>query len=500
MMPRGSFKSSIDEADTVQWIIGFPDVRIALLTAVESLALGFVKKVKSFFIVAGEGKGKDFKPKPTKIQVLFPEHCILEGEKGPVESFLTPARVKDHVSPTLDAVSMKSESSGWHYDVGKYDDCVSNINSGPTATQENRDRVRQSIDLVRSLVDPYGYHDNIGTPYDENDAYAHQIEHSDNDSLRILRKSAWELRPESKKTKKEDLGESDYYILFPFDSTSTPRLTYGFLKEKQRKDPHIFACQYLCKPSAARLIKFTEQLIQSHITQAEGLPQVYRCISTWDLAYSTEKGRDFSVGTVTWYDATQRMFVVNIIRGRFGKAELAFKIAKQAAQWQVERIRIENSPGASFLETDINRELQKLDYYGKCSLEFFPVDAQKDAKEARAEQVELYLLNDRLWFSAEIEIMNQVINELVNFKPGSKRKDDICDTLGHALAAMPPSPEIPVTEKQKQQAVWDLLAQKQLQEMIYGVREQAPEPEPLPPTSWEGAPVFRNPEEQIYGL
>src|SRR5579885_1854454 len=51
MVPRGSLKSSIDEADCVQWRIAFPDVRIARLTAAEDLAKAFVANVKKFFVV-----------------------------------------------------------------------------------------------------------------------------------------------------------------------------------------------------------------------------------------------------------------------------------------------------------------------------------------------------------------------------------------------------------------------------------------------------------------
>src|SRR3954462_642625 len=58
MCPRGSFKSSINEADTVQWIIAFPDIRIGLLTAAEDLAINFVSKIKSFFQVVEDGDEK----------------------------------------------------------------------------------------------------------------------------------------------------------------------------------------------------------------------------------------------------------------------------------------------------------------------------------------------------------------------------------------------------------------------------------------------------------
>ena len=55
LVPRGGFKSSIDMADCVQWIINFPEVTILVLTGVLSLANDFVAEIKGHFTLEEGG-------------------------------------------------------------------------------------------------------------------------------------------------------------------------------------------------------------------------------------------------------------------------------------------------------------------------------------------------------------------------------------------------------------------------------------------------------------
>ncbi len=96
LVPRGGFKSSIDMADCIQWIINWPEVTIMILTGVLDLAVDFVKEIKSHFTLddgACEGQNlystkKPIKPRtvldgsPFMFQVLFAEHCIAKDD-GP---------------------------------------------------------------------------------------------------------------------------------------------------------------------------------------------------------------------------------------------------------------------------------------------------------------------------------------------------------------------------------------------------------------------------------
>lgn len=484
---RGSFKSSIDEADCVQWIIAFPDVAILLATAEETLAAAFVDQVKKPFTVKEDPQGNKIH---TPFHLLFPEHLVRAKERFEAGEWTTPARTNEYKGkePSIFALSLRKNTSGWHFDVGKNDDCVSNANSGPSANADSRDKVRQLIKLADSLVNPYGYIHDIGTPYDEADAHSYRIEHTIPAHISILKRACWELKPESKAKKEDELGEADYALLFPFDRKGTPRLTYEFLHGEKHSDIHIFNCQYLVDPTALKVAKFTESLIRSHITQAEGLPQIYECVTQWDLAYSVEDKRDFSVGGVGWIDASSaRLFVVNLIRGRFGKAELAFQIANQACKWKASKIAIENSGGAEFLENDIRRELIKLNY-ADCPIEWVKVDTNKNAKNSRAEGVETLLFQDRLYFSSEIDIMDDVVREFTRFKPHSKRKDDIVDTVGHLARFLPATPEVPQSEQQRRQKLWDILAQKDEHERIFNVPE-AIAVVPTPMSEFEGSPI-----------
>src|SRR6266702_4737543 len=52
LVPRGGFKSSIDMADCVQWVICFPEVTMLILTGVLNLAKDFVQEVKDHFTLA----------------------------------------------------------------------------------------------------------------------------------------------------------------------------------------------------------------------------------------------------------------------------------------------------------------------------------------------------------------------------------------------------------------------------------------------------------------
>ncbi len=69
LYPRGSFKSTIDIIDCVQWIINFPDVRILVLTATVDLATAFIGELKNYFVVLAQGE-------LTVFQQLFPQFTV----------------------------------------------------------------------------------------------------------------------------------------------------------------------------------------------------------------------------------------------------------------------------------------------------------------------------------------------------------------------------------------------------------------------------------------
>jgi len=487
MIPRGSFKSSINQADCVQWIITFPDIRIGLLTAAEDLAIEFIAKVKSYFqFIEDENGVKTL----THFQKLFPEHAVSIKKKEKEDRFTTEGRTRKITDPTLRALSLLGTKSGKHCDVGKYDDCVSDKNSGPGTSQDTRDDVGAQIRLARSLVEPAGYHDNIGTPYDEQDAYSDQIARakSAGSELKSLIIPARAVREESKKKKPEELSEGDWHLLFPYDGKGLPRLTYRFLQDAA-SDPVNFSCQYLCNPESSKIVKFTEHMLNSHIIDDTMLPQIYKIVNAWDFAYVAASGRDYSVGIQAHYDLNNgRMVVMDIVRGRFSKSELAYQVAKLAVVSSAQLIAIEGTNGANFLENDIRLEMRKLGRH-ECSMEFFPVDTKKGAKEARAEMLETLLVNDRMFFRKNMPgKLDDLIQEFLKFKPSAKRKDDCVDAVAHAARYIPPV-DLPASEVARRQEIYDILREKQHFERIYNRPDPAEPQAPPPTTHYEGLPI-----------
>ena len=477
LYPRGSFKSSIDEADTVQWIIAYPNIRIALMTATDDLGLGFVAKVKSFFEIPEDTR-------LTHFQMLFFEHCVPAKRKEAENIFITRARTKKLTQPTLEALSLVATTSGKHYDVGKFDDVVSNKNSGPGSSQDARKTVYDNIRFAAALIDPFGYRFYIGTPYDSDDAWSYIRSKTKN--LIFLMRPALIIKDDAKGKHFLDLTDDDVELLFPEDRQGVPRLTLEYLKGEFQAEEYIFNCNYLLDPKRSRAVNFTEELIRSRLLDNAAslpMPGTYKDYSAWDFADSTGKKSDFSVGVVGRLNNFGQLFIMEIIRGRFSPSELAFQVASQAARWKVEKIYIEKSPGADFLQNDILRELNRLNYSECPYPEFFPVDNQKGAKEKRAELLESYFVNKLLWLyglgivDKDPKMVETLVEEFVRFKPGTNRKDDIIDAIAHVCRVIPAKVELPKSDLDRAQVVWDILAEKQLQDLYYGVRENStPQP------------------------
>lgn len=511
LYPRGTFKSSLDMADVIQWIVCFPNIRVIYMTAEETLATDFVRQSKSHFQIPESTP-------MTRFQMLYFSHCIPTKKKEAENQFLTPARTEQQTQPTLLSLSLGMSTAGKHADVGKFDDCVSNTNSGPRANAEQRKKVTDEIKLARPLIDLYGYRDYVGTPYDPADAYA-SLQESMPD-LKVLSTPAWEVKSGAKKKTLDTLTEDDVDLLFPVDGQGVERLTFKALMAEYRSDAFIFSCQYLLAPHASKTVKFSEQMLRKQIIPQSEFPQpgTFFTSQAWDFAVTDGNDSDRSFGSSNHYvtegPLAGRMYVAEIVRGRFSKSELPFAVANLANRWKsLTNLGIEKSPGADFLENDITRALAKVGYPDCPSIEWIPLDTQKGAKNVRAECLETLFIDNRVFFSDQIpkEIMDEVIKEFVKFKAGSNRKDDSVDGLAHAARYLPKGIEPPKTEQEKQTAAWDLLKKKQIHERMFppaedkqsdlwkrdGYDRQQPIAAPL--TEWEGMPIFKHSEEQYLG-
>src|ERR1700722_18474538 len=144
--PRGSYKSTIDGVDCVQWILNCPDIRIFIMTGEYDNSVLFLKEIKTYFYLPQEGT-------PTKFHRLFPEF-VVTGVDGTSEAPLEiPARRLPNKFPTLWVNAVTATLASRHCDIKKGDDCVSDRNS---PTSDARAKLKSKIDNVSNLLDEWG--------------------------------------------------------------------------------------------------------------------------------------------------------------------------------------------------------------------------------------------------------------------------------------------------------------------------------------------------------
>jgi len=441
LVPRGGFKSSMDMADCVQYIICYPEITILVLTGILDLAKDFVGEIKSHFELEDAddafadlfSQKKNFKARtwhdgtPIFFQVLFAEHCIPK-EEGKSCEYQTPAVSVVQKECTVFAASIEQSLTGWHVDVLKLDDVVTNENS---LTIDRLKAVNKQVSINRAMLHPYGFYDVIGTWYDTVDVYGLVIkdaekaaEQGEESAFKIYIRAAWWANAEAQKLGKipEEMTSADYGLWFNEEG----RLTYQFLYS-ERNDPY-FAIKYLNDPTAAHVVKFPRELLVRRTVQANMIPGTGMIVSTVDTAYSTQTWADYTV-IITALIYGGRFYVIDMQRGRFNEFELPQIVAGVALKWKPARICIEESVGVKWLGREIYREMDRLKV--RSPLEFVSLGKGNKAnnKMIKAKPVLRLLGDERLLFSFAMPGKDEMYDELEKFGTAASTHDDIVDAL-----------------------------------------------------------------------
>ena len=466
LTPRGAFKSSLNIADCVQWIICFPEITILILTGVYRLASDFVGELKQHFTLE-ETKEVDAKKKvifgPRNLmnkktgewstsffQVLFPEHCVVPSDGSQFE-FQTPAGGDDK-EPTVRAASIEQALSGMHVGVLKLDDVVTNENC---LTQERIDKVNAQISINKALLNPFGFIDYVGTWYTDSDAYGIRVVAEEkfakengipetvtgsvdsgifNTNFHVktfLRACWWPTKQAIESGKiEEEMKRDDYILFFP------ERLTYDFLAKELALDKISgsgqFAVKYLNNPRKANQVKFPRELLIRRTIPHSQFPPQGIIVTAIDAAYSTKQWADYTV-IITALIFGGRFYIINMIRGRFNEYELPKIIATVGYKWKPRRIAIEDSMGAKWLNREIKREMDNLKIsipIEFCSLGF---GSKLRSKQMKAKPVLRLLGDSRMYLLNSCEGLEEIYNELEKF---TGTKDDQHDDIVSAVSLL----------------------------------------------------------------
>jgi predicted phage terminase large subunit-like protein len=421
LYPRGTLKSTIDRYDAVQWILCFPDIRILILTGEAKLAKDFVRRIKNLFRVR-EGHESLF-------QKLFPEYLIGENDQESDEKFYCPCREADH-EPTVWANSIGANLSGWHCDVMKCDDVLTDENS---RTQDGRETLQIKFDTVGELLEPWGYRDIIGTRYAPDDLYGVIIKRSTEESNPLLYacQSSWKVKAHAVQKNIFELTPEDVDLLF------AEKLPFKVLRKKLLSNETVFRCQQLNEPVAGSDITFDLDVLHAHQCQLSAVPDQGTIFVSWDWAMSGASSGDMSCGAVGKVTEDGKLFILELVFGRFKPSELAFQIVNLTKKYAPKVTVIEKSNGAELLQLEIQR--QAMLYNVALNIHWAVVSNEKDAKRNRIKGLEVLLNSNRLWFAPGpwIDKTFDQFHRYTGERKNKGRHDDIPDAIAYLQLFVP---------------------------------------------------------------
>jgi hypothetical protein len=482
LWPRSGMKSTIDHVDTVQWILCWPSIRILYLTATVDLAEKFVSELSGHFLIREESI--------SFMNLFWPEFCFDEkylGSANPTQ-FTTPvyaSKKTKRKEPTVIASSVGKNKSGFHYELIKADDGVSDSNS---ITPDQCASVSEQLFLAEKLLDLGGnFIDYVGTRYEDGDHYDIMLEQNVGEivtregrnwklmenkttGVNILIGQAIRIKPEVvEKLKREgrpvtyhEAGEDGCSLLLP------KVMPYKWCLNDYTKNEKTFESQRNQNPRAAGRGEMDRVTMVKATVPYTVLPRQGPVSQFWDMAFSQKKGVDFSVGTsVMWTEedsygsngkpietpgpngtlSRQKKtvgYVRKIMRDRYTPFSLAQAIVQLAVEERPFVIGIEKAGGSILLAPTIEAEAMKTgDPYiiEVCShIDWVTADQQKDAKKIRMGGLFPWIIEGRFKFAnfcmqpkyPDLEVLYSEFEKCM-----FGHHDDLPDNLGYQVRYAP---------------------------------------------------------------
>lgn len=428
--PRGFYKSTISRVDCVQWMINVPDIRILLITGENTLAKVMMVAIKKYLCLS---KGE----KPTAFHLLFPEYVLTGRESTTGTPFTVPCRKHNQTEPTFWVRPVGGNLSGWHCDVKKGDDVITDKNCNK---EKVRDELNKKYGGTNSILDEWGFADSIGTRYfgqpvpDWYGLKLRKSEESSDSAIKVFVRKCWEVKPEYLEVPLMELTEEMVILNFP------EKATFRSLRSKLLENEKQFRCQQLNEPAGSMdddnfKVSFDADVLQRHLRHKESVPQVGDIFICWDWALTANKRSDYSAGVVGRVyrreDGRTGLVILEVVCDKWTSSELALQIIGLNKKWNPKKTLIENSTGSEWLKN----ELQRLAPVFGVTLDIFwrQPSLEKHAKRNRIKGLETLLKEDLLWFVIGSKT-DQTFEQLTRYTGEEKtkgRKDDIPDAMSY---------------------------------------------------------------------
>lgn len=416
LLPRKTYKTTLNICDCVQWILAIPNIAIMPMTASNSpdspLADAFVAECANHFYCPPGAPKK-------ALHLCFPEHVLHKAPKA--GEFTTPARTVFRRDPTVKGVSIEQSLSGWHPDIIKSEDVQDNRNSQTSFALR---KVRQNFYINLKMLGEEGLLDVTGTRYGPMDLYGDMIAKAGEETI-LLWKPAYIRKPHALKLDDDELTENDVILQFP------EQISWDFLRSEKALDENSYWTQYMNVAEGNFKATFPmERLKAAQITENtnENEGKVHIC---WRLEYAECKNAAGVVGI----EREGRMLVVEVARDQYAPTALARRVVAMCKRWEAHRVEIEDTPGARTMVQHIRNEALESEWRVEVSFSDFLQD--ETARALAIKSAEPHLLAGRLLFADGIQNMQEVFRQLYHF--GMVEEIEIASVIARVASKLPAS-------------------------------------------------------------
>jgi hypothetical protein len=457
LYPRGTFKTTIDEADTVQEVICFPEVcTVFLLCANQNLADALVDNVGFHFVVRDPDN-------PTLFQALFTDLCIGPPRGGSFSGRFSTAKRQQQPPIKESAVmgfSVEAGVSGWHCRRFKGDDMANNRNMRTAKSQADVDR---NYNINRKMLMPGGIEDKMGTRYGPFDPYGMELSKVRPDTMRYIVKPALRRLDGSRIDLNGFPNEEDVELLF-----EPLGLTYEYLQTEYEADPASFMTQFMNDAHGAHEVVFDPQVIASVSRPGDEMPLGGSVYIAWRFPCKSFGFTNASamVGMLEG----GRMYLVDAVYGTLRMSTLAMKVVSLAKKWGHSSIEVEDSPGARHVESAIKNYALTLGW--PIFIQWTPSDEASE-RDLRIKGLEPKIAGSRVIISTDLAVGNKLYAQLTTY--GMMEENALPDVASRVAAHLPASIAMQEDDSADNDLAWEQMKERDMYNRLHGAGEYAPQ-------------------------
>lgn len=396
LMPRGTLKTSvITIAGSIQWLLNFPEDRVAIDSETVTKAQGFLTEIKGHF-----EENEKLRDIWFALYKHYPDRDSKK-KKWSTEGLVIATRTKSRKEPSIDAIGPGVARNGWHYDIAFLDDLHSELN---TKTREEIDKIKEHRKLVYSLLDPSAPQIVIGTRWAFGDMYQSIIDEEQEDFNFITRSAIGKD------------GEEFY----------PTRLSIPVLNRFRRiQGAYLFSCQYMNNPVDDESATFKREDFR-YMPRANMTDKAINWYGLVDPSYEGPYS-DYCAIVIAGIGHDGRLYIKHIERKKMTYAEIINRMFEldsmfKLARWGLETVGTQKSIQYTLAQEELKRNK-------KLRMHFFK--SRSATKEERIRALAPYYENHEVFHCIGMPNLDILEDELTKF-PRAKN-DDVSDCFAGIL-------------------------------------------------------------------